>query len=82
MFKKLAEVAQIDLDVANAEWDADHKDRALEWYMQARTEALVSIALSLAEIAENTRNLPEIAEELGAMRMNRSEHVHWVNPEP
>jgi len=63
MFKKYAESAVMSLDTAHEEWDAQHRDRAVEWYMIARTEALVSIALSLAKLAEN-------GNELDAARLN------------
>jgi len=64
MSKKLAETAQIDLDVADAEWDAGHRDRSLEWYMRARTEALVSIALSLAALVEDGGKLDALVDQV------------------
>jgi len=68
LFKKLAEQAAISLDVANMERDEGKRNYAAEQYMMARTEALVSIALAMAELAEDGGKLDALVVETDRLR--------------
>jgi len=68
MFKRLAETAAIDLEYAD-ELDGEGKrNLAAEQYMLARTRALVSIALAVAELAEDGGKLDALVVEADRLR--------------
>jgi len=67
-FKELAEQAAISLDTANMQWDEGKRNYATEQYMMARTEALVSIALAMAELVEDGGKLDALVVEADRLR--------------